>query len=263
MFLPNVERKTDMTARDFSIIENDHLFFMNSATEAQADRKSHLEELSRSFPEPRLLHWLDFGCSQGEFTTSLCSEWNWPSNQLCMSLLEPVAAHREVAIKTLSRFTKEPPREIHDLKGEEDASYDVILANHSCYYVDDAEQTLRELKRLLRPDGLGIVAIAGQNNFLIELWGIGFDSIGQTTPHWVAEDFKSAFHQQKIEFRTKLVPYEIRFADTPENIDRILRFLFGENWPSVDANLLRSQFSEHRLGDDIHIETHCQHFIFS
>lgn len=74
MFFPDVERKTDMTARDFSIIEDHHLFFVNSATEAQADRKSHLEELSRSFPAPRLLHSLVFGCSQVEFTTSLCSE---------------------------------------------------------------------------------------------------------------------------------------------------------------------------------------------
>lgn len=45
-----------------------------------------------------------------------------------MSLLELVAGHREVAIKTIRRFTKEPPRETLDLKREEDASYDVILA---------------------------------------------------------------------------------------------------------------------------------------
>jgi SAM-dependent methyltransferase len=252
-----------MSSRDFSLIETDHLFFMRSATEAQADREAHLLELRQSFPELRRLDWLDIGCSQGEFTSSLCQEWNWPSSHLSLGLLEPVETHRRVAIEVLSRFTQLPPREVLDLSMEKHASFDVVLANHSCYYVEQVEQTIKELSRLLRPEGLGIIAIAGANNFLIELWKTGFESMGQSVPYWIAEDCQIAFEKLDISFREKKVSYEINFADSQENRDRILRFLFGEYWSRLNREPLRASFSEYRHGDEVQIKTDCHHFIFT
>ena len=251
-----------MAARDFSLIESDHVFFMDSATEAQADRESHLLELHQFFEEPRHLHWLDLGCSQGEFTSSLFCDWNWPPSHLSISLLEPVTDHRKVAVKTLSRFSGTPPREVLDLTQEVDASFDVILANHSCYYVEDAELTFKELKRVLRPDGLGIIAIAGQDNFLIQLWQQAFESLKKSLPYWIAEDFRSELEKSGLCFSEKSVPYEIRFADTIENRDRLLRFLLGEYWPKLDRHPLRLAFSPFSDGNNVCIQTQCQHFVF-
>ena len=250
-----------MASKDFSPIEEDHLFFMHSSTESQADSTAHLAELKRRFTSLRSLNWLDIGCSQGEFTQVLLEAWNWPSTQLRLNLLEPVAAHRSAAANTLQPFSSFVVEEVLELADLQDTTFDVILANHSCYYVKDPLTTINHIERLLRPEGLGLIAIAGENNFLIELWHIGFASLGQKIPYWIAEDFQSAIKQSSLVSNEKAVPYSMTFEDTPENRNRILRFLFGEYWPQMDQEDLRSRFAPHIHGSKFHLETHCQHFV--
>ena len=250
-----------MTVKDFSVIEDDHLFFMNAATEARQDRLAHLGELRNHFIEKRFVDWLDIGCSQGEFTSSLLREWKFPANGLSLSLLEPVRRHRQVAADALSRFTGELPREVEHLGEEPDKSFDMILANHSCYYVADAGETVDQVVRLLRPGGLAIIAIAGHDNFLVDLWRIGFRALGREIPYWVADDFQRVLSDRHLSFRSKEVGYEIQFEDTLGNRERILRFLFGEDWADLDVEFFRMAFAPFSQDGWLRIPAQSRHLV--
>jgi SAM-dependent methyltransferase len=49
--------------------------------------------------------------------------------------------------------------DIADMRGYADASFDVVLCSHVLEHVPDDRRALRELRRILRPDGFAIVMV--------------------------------------------------------------------------------------------------------
>ncbi len=250
-----------MSKKDFQPIENDYQFFMDSATEAEQDLAEHLRELTRIEASDRPLSILDFGCGEGEFTESLLAAFQREPQQLHLALLEPVSTHRQRARERLASYCVTPPAEFSLLQDLQTETFDVILANHSGYYVESATEVATGFARRLNPSGLAILAIAGFENFLLQLWRVGFESIGRNVPYWTAEDYVTELTQHDIPFRSKQVPYQLRFADSSENRDKILRFLFGDFWSAMDHALLRSQFQEFAIDGDILIDTSSRHLV--
>lgn len=251
-----------MAAKDFSRIEDDYLFFMQSSTEAEADRTAHLATLRANFTANDSVHYLDFGCGAGHFTESLLSQWGHEPAALTCTLVEPVARHLHEAAERVRDFSHHEVLTCTEIDDIAFGSYDLLLANHSCYYVECATTVARRLTAALRPGGTGILAIAGNDNFLIQMWQTGFAACGMSVPWWVAEDYRSVLNETCVSVQRRDVPYQILFSDTAEQRMKLLRFLFADHLPQLDLTILMQQLDRVSNNGMVDIRTSSQHLVF-
>ncbi|REK17442.1 MAG: methyltransferase domain-containing protein [Planctomycetota bacterium] len=247
-------------AKDFGPIADDYVFFMNHATEALHDAQAHCRCLAPVLPAAGAVRWLDFGCSEGNFTTRLLELLDWPPQQLRLSLIEPVDARRREAVVQLARFTTEPIPAAAGLPEEPLDEYDVVLSNHVFYYVPELLGTLRRLTAALSAQGVLRAAIAGRDNVLIQIWATGFGLIGRDIPYYTAEDVQAALADLGVPFEQESVPYRIAFPDTEENRLRIIRFLLANHLTEIPLPPLLVLFDPYASGGAIEIETASDHF---
>jgi SAM-dependent methyltransferase len=71
----------------------------------------------------------------------------------------------------------------------EDASFDIVVANHMLYHVPDPARAVAELARVLRHDGIVIAATNGPHH-LVELWDIRAEVFG---PAFAADEGVDVF----------------------------------------------------------------------
>ena len=69
-----------------------------------------------------------------------------------------------------------------------DREFDVVVANHMLYHVPEPPRAVRELARVLRPDGTVVVATNGQGH-LAELWEVRDEVFGAESGRWFTEVF--------------------------------------------------------------------------
>jgi trans-aconitate 2-methyltransferase len=230
-----------MAAKDFGPIAEDYAFFLAHATEAESDLAAYARELAGFAVGRPSIRLLDFGCGTGEFTAQFLSAMHWPPETLEITLVEPVHTHRQQAAQRLSPFSTRAVASAEALVGDR-PQFDLILSNHVLYYVDDLPSTLRQLHRSLVPAGKLLLAIAGWDNTLLELWTTGFALLGQPVPYHAAEDVECHLAQAAAVFRKTRADYQLRFPDNTENRLRILRFLFGEHLPAIGPQRLLGEF---------------------
>lgn len=252
-----------MTTKDFGLIEDEYLFFMQSTTEAECDRAAHLWSLRDRFAERDHVRFLDFGCGAGHFTQSLLAEWNYNPALLECSLVEPVVQHLHEAASRVSRFSDRKVQAYASIDDLLPDCCDFLLANHSCYYVECAVEVTRRLLASIRPGGTGILAVAGEDNFLIQMWQAGFASAGMSVPWWTAEDYLSILKKMSVHVDRKDVPYQIRFIDTRDNRMKLLRFLFADHLPDLDPSVLMQRLDSATCNGAVEISTSSQHLLMS
>lgn len=250
-----------MTAKDFGPIENDYAFFMAHATEAETDQAQYCRELTDFAAGRTTLRMLDFGCGAGDFSVGLMSALHWPADVLRITLVEPVQHQREAAARRLAGFSSSPIPIWTDLPAGAESQFDLVLSNHALYYVEDLAATLSQMRDLLLPGGKLLLAIAGWDNLLNQLWQTGFALLDRPVPFYVADDVAAILSQGGVPFRLSPVRYQLRFPDTEENRLKILRFLFGELLPVIGPQRLLGEFDRHVRGDQIEINTDSQHFV--
>jgi trans-aconitate 2-methyltransferase len=249
-----------MAAKDFGSIETDYAFFMAHATEADSDAREYARELA-GFAEGRLsIRLLDFGCGTGEFTHRLLAMLDWPPQGLEITLVEPVRDQREAAVQRLAHFSLQAIDSLESLPTVPESRFDVLLSNHVLYYVEDLAETLRRMRTLLRPGGKLLLAIAGWDNALIQLWKIGFATLGRPVPYHVAEDVAAVLSRQGVLFQQSPSRYLLRFPDTEENRLGILRFLFGDYLRQMSLPRLLSEFDRYARSGHVEVDTHSEHF---
>src|SRR5690606_35947730 len=112
-------------------------------------------------------------CGNGDFSERLYAALNWPPQSLQLTLMEPVPHQRELAALRLARFTQTPITVLTQLPSADSPPYDVILSNHALYYVPDLQQTLTQMFERLAPGGKMLLAMAGWDNALMQLWTTG------------------------------------------------------------------------------------------
>jgi SAM-dependent methyltransferase len=250
-----------MPAKDFGPIESDYAFFMAHATEAECDATQFALELAPLVGRGQRVRLLDFGCGTGEFTERLLTKLNWPADSLELALVEPVTTQVSAAAERLKRFSAHPIRTGTRLDNLSVGTFDVVLTNHVLYYVEDLDQTLRELLSRVVPEGKILAAMAPWDNALMRFWQFGFSLLGEPIPYYAANDLAENLTRLGAEYRKHRVSYELRFPDTRENRLRILRFMFAEHLARIPHDALLTEFDRHASHGSVELTTYSEHFI--
>lgn len=101
---------------------------------------------------------LDIGAGTGEFL-SIAKENGWQAIGI-----EPSEKARNIAIKKGVEFSE-------NLEKFEDQSFDVITMWHVLEHVPNLDEQIKELKRLLKPDGTILIAVPNFNSFDAKHYG--------------------------------------------------------------------------------------------
>ena len=251
---------TKNPAKDFGPIADDYAFFETHATEAANDAEAYVKRLEGSVPVAGPIRLLDFGCGSGTFTARLLDQAGLPPGRLRMTLVEPVESARRQAVARTAGFSDHPAVESATLPGGTTSSFEVVLANHSLYYVPGLASQLAGLIDALSPAGVFMTAIASRANALIEFWIVGFGLIGREIPYNTAEDVEAGLAQSGAVYAKRQVPYELAFPDTEENRMRIIRFLLAEHLAQMPRQPLLDLFDRYAHSGQIKIETVSDHF---
>jgi SAM-dependent methyltransferase len=251
-------------AKDFGVIADDYVFFETHSTEAASDAAAYVEHLAAAGQGRgrggKSLRMLDFGCGSGTFTVRLLELLDWPVDQLELTLVEPAEVVRKLAVERLGRFTRRPIAVGATLAGS-GGEFDFVMSNHALYYVPQLEMHLQQLVEAVAPGGLLAMAIAGRDNALVELWLVGFESLGREIPYHTAEDVEAALVALGVRFEKRRVPYGMDFADTEENRMKMLRFLLADHLAELPREKLLAVFDQHARGGRIQFETASEHFV--
>ncbi|WP_254846460.1 class I SAM-dependent methyltransferase [Hymenobacter sp. CRA2] len=144
---------------------------------------------------PRRGRLLDYGCGTGYFLAA-CQKSGWQ-----VSGLEP----NETARKLAEHNTGQPIN-AGDLSLFETASFDAITLWHVLEHVHDLNGTLKQLTRILKPDGVLVVAVPNAESpdaqYYREQWA-AFD-VPRHLYHFTAKTITKLFRKHHLQLRQTL-----------------------------------------------------------
>ncbi len=245
---------------DYGTIEDDFAFFIAHSSESEAQIAALGPHLAWLAGRPRPARMLDFGCGDGDFTESLLRAAGPPPESLVLWLLEPVAAHLAQAAERLARLA-DRVTPIGAALTDAARPFDLILANHSLYYVRDLRAATADLLDRLAPGGRLIAALLDRRNALAKICRAGFASAELAFPYFLAEDFEAELRRHGVEPMREPVAYRIAFADSREARLKILRFLLAHHFQHLPPEKGAALFDPFEAGGRIVIETAYPHLI--
>jgi SAM-dependent methyltransferase len=247
--------------QDFAPIRADYAFFEEHSTEAEEDVRAYLPHLQALSASVQSVRMLDLGGGEGRFSAQFLTALRIPAEHLQLSLVEPVEVYRQQAAERLHEFSTLPVRLWPAMPPDLHGCFDLVLANHSLYYVPDLDTTVSSLLRSLSSPGLFLCALAGQENLLIQFWNHCFGLIGKAVPYHTAEDLKSVLLKEGVAHRTEKVTYDLAFPDSEENRLHIMRFLLGGYFEAIPRAEMLAAFDRYRAAGRIAMCISHQHFI--
>jgi SAM-dependent methyltransferase len=116
---------------------------------------------------------------------------------------------------------------------ELEGDFDLITSKHALYYVKDLRSTVRALVGLLKPGGLALLVLGGKENHQSGLWESAYAAWKLPVPYYRAEDVAREIEAAGFPCETRTVHSSLRFPDSPDNRQKILRFLFTGNTAGI------------------------------
>lgn len=252
---------TAATIKDFEPIRTDYEFFELHSTEAEKDSEAFASHLQPFAASGRKIRLLDLGCGDGRFTKKLLQKAAISPDHLGLSLVEPVDEYRKQIPSRLTGFTLEAPELVHDISYLKEPHFDVIVANHSLYYVPRLSDTVNKLTKMLAPKGVLLISMAGSENFLVKIWERCFAELGIAVPYFKGDDLRKFLDETNAFYRSEQIKYELRFPDDQANKLKICRFLMGEYFQRVPIEVMLKCFRGYEDGDEIRVAIEHEHFI--
>jgi 2-polyprenyl-3-methyl-5-hydroxy-6-metoxy-1,4-benzoquinol methylase len=211
-------------SEDYISHSNTNKGFINSTY--QAIRKytllKKLQLISKFYKTGNLL---DIGCGTGEFM-NVCKNAKWKTIGI-----EPDAQAREMASRKylLDIF---PESHLKELRNE---SFDVITMWHVLEHVPFLNERIEDLKRLVKPNGIIIIAVPNCNSLDAEIY----------KNHWAAYDVpRHLYHftPQTLEFIFK--NHQLKLFNTlPMIFDSFYVSMLSEKNKNGKANFIRSMWN--------------------
>lgn len=195
--------------------------FINSTY--QAVRKytlfKKLQLISRYFKTGTIL---DIGCGTGEFLNT-CKNAKWSTLGI-----EPDNDVRAMAIKNYSLDV----REEEDLKNLASASFDIITMWHVLEHVPELNECVEELKRLIKPKGVIIIAVPNSNSYDARIY----------KENWAAYDVpRHLYHFAPRDIETLFTKHEMKvFRILPMVFDSFYVSMLSEKCRTGRVNLFRA-----------------------
>lgn len=248
--------------KEFSEILTDYDFFKNNCNEDQNMLNIFTQELlklnqlntskANNSYNPKVL---DFGCGNGTFLKRLISSklfQNVFSTEIY--LVEPDPIYRIEAMKALAHYTYTPLRILNNNLANNNIHYkfDLIISNHVLYYVTDLDATMDSFFKSLAPNGKIIISLAEKNHGLCNLLQSFCDLKGATYPYYIASDLISYLKRNSINYEIFPVLSELRFKNTSENINKIIRFVLSDKYAQLKSDLAINRFiAKYAIEDEL------------
>jgi len=252
---------TKEPAKDFDEIADDYAFFERHATEAEAGARAHLNEIAGVTPADGMVKFLDFGCGSGTFTARLLDQTDWPPSRLSLMLVDPAQSARRQAVSRLAPYTTFPIVESPTLPTAADAGFDVVLANHVLNYVPDLQRTVSQLRAVLAPAGVLLIAIGKQIDVFNEFLNYAFGLLGRASPYNCSDDVDAALRAVRANYDKHQVAFELSFPDSEENRRRMLRFLLADHFAQMPHEPLMEWFNQFSRAGRIEIRSYSEHYV--
>jgi SAM-dependent methyltransferase len=249
------------SSKNFASIHNDYTFFQEHSTEAEQDLRSHLRYLLPLVKSGKKIRLLDFGCGDGLFSVRLLSRAGFDPHRLILSLVEPDSGYLRQAISRTQAFSIASASAWPSLPPEQQNSFDLVLANHVFYYVNDLEVTLRQILKALSVGGLFLMSMGGRENVLCQIVDRSFASIRKPMPYQLSENLERTLADMGKEFQKHRVNYEVIFPDLEENRLGMLRFMLGEHFSRMDQGEILKLFDPYAAAGHILIQTYHYQFV--
>ncbi len=184
-----------------------------------------LQLISKYFKTGKIL---DIGCGTGEFLNT-CKSAKWQTLGI-----EPDVDARQMAIKNFGLDV----REEDELTGLPDASFDVISMWHVLEHVPRLNERVEELKRLIKPNGIIIIAVPNCNSLDAKIYKeewAAYD-VPRHLYHFTPKDIDALFAKQGLKV----------FKVLPMIFDSFYVSLLSEKIKTGKTNILRSTWNGFR-----------------
>lgn len=251
---------TENSSKPFTTIRADYAFFFENSTEASVDIRAYAPHIGSLSIANRPIQILELGCGDGAFTRSFIESTDLAKKKISLTLVEPDKVYLQQAIGNLQPIVDSPITSFPTMNFSPETPFDLVVANHVFYYIANLSEVLTAVATNLSPDGLLLVAIAGQENTLIQFWNRCFSMIGKPVPYYVAEDFQAALAIHRLNYQQEFVQYDLSFEDNEENRLSICRFLFGDHFSKFPLQSMLDLFSPHAENGRIEMKISHQHF---
>jgi 2-polyprenyl-3-methyl-5-hydroxy-6-metoxy-1,4-benzoquinol methylase len=168
---------------------------------------------------------LDIGCGTGEFL-DICKQAKWN-----VKGIEPDEGARKMATENFS-LDVGPEEELKDLT---DQSYDAITMWHVLEHVPNLKERMVELKRLLKPNGIIIIAVPNCNSLDAKIYG----------KYWAAYDVpRHLYHFTPKDMDELVKQFELKvFNILPMIFDSFYVSMLSEKYKNGKVNLIRSMWN--------------------
>jgi len=178
-----------------------------------------LQLLSNYYKTGKLL---DIGCGTGEFL-NVCQQAKWDT-----AGIEPSADARKMAINNYNLNVLEES-EIKNLPSE---SFDVITMWHVLEHVPKLNERIEDLKRLIKPTGIIIIAVPNCNSLDAKIYKENWAAydVPRHLYHFVPKDIESAFKNHDLKM----------FKVLPMVFDSFYVSMLSEKIKTGRTNILKS-----------------------
>lgn len=225
-------KKVTRMKKDFGKIENEYDFFVRNCDE-QINNLRDLRDILNGLTDKDNISILDYGGGDGDFLSKLINK-SASYNEIIM--LEPCSNYKKCAINNLN------PHKVSFVKRLKDVptnlKFDLIIANHVLYYVNDLSKTIFSLTKLLNTDGKLVINLANKNNETAAMTHFFFSKINKPNPFYFFEDVECYCSNRNIKQISKISNSTLKFEISDNNIISIAKFIFGDYY---------KQFKEHEL----------------
>jgi len=151
-------------------------------------KTSKYEWIFNRFPKKENLKVLELGCGTGLFwlanRKNIKDSWEITVSDYSEGMLE-------AAQSSLSRLNKNFKYEVIDAENINlsDNTFDVILANNMLYHIQNRDEAIKNIHRVLKKDGLFIASTMGKND-LSELHNYLYEFLKARKPGFRFKEFK-------------------------------------------------------------------------
>ncbi len=214
-------------SEDYISHSNTNKGFINSAY--QSVRKytllKKLQLISKFYKTGKLL---DIGCGTGEFLKTF-KDAKWETLGI-----EPSDSARKMAIENFGLDVREEAQ----LKNLASESFDVITMWHVLEHVPHLNERIEDLKRLLKPKGMIIIAVPNCSSLDAKKYGV----------HWAAYDVpRHLYHFTPKDIESIFRKHELTvFRTLPMVFDSFYVSLLSEKYSSGKSNLISAVWTGFR-----------------